>query len=507
VTVSGAGTASLQEVLDALPLAVVVADDHLRITGWNAAATVLYGHGHEAAVGQDIPTLLFDVDDRVAARSLLDGLRAGESWEGDQRIRRRDGVLLVSSFRGVPLGEGVAWIATDGMDQGLAEQERGILLSAEHAARNMAEEALGLVEAIVTSAPIGIAVFDLDLRCVRVNQAFADLSGVAPDEHLGRGIDDVLRLPSEFGADLRRVVTTGRTILGRPIELTDEGRSARHFTVSYYPVRTTTGSLVGAGATLVEVTEARLAEAERAALLLRAEEAQAQLSVLATASTVLTSTMDVDELLGRLARVLTPNVADWCVIQLFTGGAVEHVSVSHRDRSAARDLEAFLRTNPMFEAGEGPVAAALRSGQAALLGPEVIADALARAAHDRRQPALATRYPLRTSVVVPIGTRSQTLGVLLLSTEGLPARAQDRRDPPARHAPRHGAGGRRARADGAVPRRHRRRLRRWRLVRRHRVRRLGDRRRDRRRGRPRHRRQHDDGPGSQRAPRLRLRGA
>ena len=43
-----------------------------------------------------------------------------------------DGALLVSSFRLRLMGsEGAkAWIATDGIDQGLADQERSVLLTA-----------------------------------------------------------------------------------------------------------------------------------------------------------------------------------------------------------------------------------------------------------------------------------------------------------------------------------------------------------------------------------------
>jgi serine phosphatase RsbU (regulator of sigma subunit)/PAS domain-containing protein len=410
--VSPTGAGALPEVLDALPLAVVALDAELRIVGWNEAAGVLYCTDSDQALGAPMLELLFDVDDRAAAEPLLRGVLAGEAWEGDLRIRRGDGNLLVSSFRAAPVSGGVLWIATDGMDQGLAEQERSVLLSAEHAARRTAEEALGLVEAVITSAPIGIAVFDLDLRYVRVNAAFAELSGTPPEEHPGRDVGDVLRLPSDFGADLRRVVTTGRTILGRPVALDD-----RHFTVGYYPVRTSTGDLVGAGATLVEVTAARRAEAERVALLARAEAAQARLSVLATASTVLTSTMDVDELLGRLAQVLTPSVADWCVIQLVNGGVVEHVAVSHRDRAAARELGVLLGSSPVTEAGDRALASAMRAGQGALVSTDVLGAAIRRAAGDRPVPNLAAARDATSSVVVPIGTRTQTEGVLLLSTE------------------------------------------------------------------------------------------
>ena len=411
------------DVLDALPLAVVVVDGAERIQSWNGAAEVLYGHRRGDVLGQSVVRVLFEAEDRESATRLFSAASAGEAWAGDRRVRRSDGMLLVSSFAATPAGQDgmVAWVATDGMDQGLAEQERSVLLSAEHAARDEAEKALGLVEAIITSAPVGIAVFDLDLRYVRVNDAFAALSGVPAAAHVGGRVGEVVPLPSDVGADLRRVVTTGRTILARPVELDDvrDDTARRHFTVSYFPIRTSTGVLVGAGATVVEVTEAKRAEAERAALLLRAESAQRRLAILATASTVLTTTMDVGELLARLARVLTPSAADWSIIQLFgASGSVEHVAVSHRDRAAADELAQFLREHPIAADGDGPVAAALRTGEARLIGRDALGDATLRAAADRGNAELAGGFTLQSSVIVPIEAQGKAVGVLILSTDG-----------------------------------------------------------------------------------------
>jgi PAS domain S-box-containing protein len=410
VAVIGADARATSELLDALPMAVVLVDRSGSISGWNMAAETLYGHAREAAVRARFVDVLFDESDRDAAAGLVDAAGRGVAWEGDFRVRRSDGALLVSSFRLAPAGPtlGSAWLATDGIDQGLAEQERSVLLSAERAARATAEEALGLLEAILTSAPVGIAVFDLDLRYVRVNDAYAALSGVPAEDHAGGQLGDVVPLQAGVAADLRRVVTTGRTILGRHVELvTDDAGDARSFNVSYFPVRSAAGALVGAGLTLVEVTEARRAEAERAALLRRAEAAHLRLSILATASTVLTTTMELDELLARLTRVLTPVAADWCVIELVDGnGLVEHVAVSHRARDAAQDLAARLAASRIALDGDTPVAEVLRTGHARLAGPDAI-------------PELAGRKPpLHSSVVVPIESRGRVLGVLVLATEG-----------------------------------------------------------------------------------------
>ncbi|MDQ4088962.1 MAG: PAS domain-containing SpoIIE family protein phosphatase/ATP-binding protein [Actinomycetota bacterium] len=398
------------DLLDALPMAVVLVDPTGVISGWNSAAETLYGHLGSDAVGEPFVDVLFDDDDRAAASALVNAAGRGIPWEGDFRVRRSDGALLVSSFRLAPVGAalGSAWLATDGIDQGLAEQERSVLLSAERAARATAEEALGLLEAILTSAPVGIAVFDLDLRYARVNDAYAALSGVPAEEHIGGQLGDVVPLQAGVAADLRRVVTTGRTILGRNVALVaDEAGEPRSFNVSYFPVRSAAGALVGAGLTLVEVTEAKRAEAERAALLRRAEAAHLRLSILATASTVLTTTMELDELLARLTRVLTPMAADWCVIELVgRDGAIEHVAVSHRARDAAQDLAARLGATRIALDDDGPVAAVFRSGQARLAGPEAVPEL------EGREP------PLHSSVVVPIESRGRMLGVLVLATEG-----------------------------------------------------------------------------------------
>jgi PAS domain S-box-containing protein len=398
------------DLLDALPMAVVLIGDGGRITDWNTAAETLYGHARATVTGSFFLDVLFDEADRDAASRLLADVVAGQTWEGDFRVRRRDGALLVSSFCLAPAGagHGAAWLATDGIDQGLAEQERSVLLSAERAARSTAEEALGLVEAILTSAPVGIAVFDLDLRYARVNDAYAALSGIPAADHVGGQLGDVVPLQADVAADLRRVVTTGRTILGRQVELlTDSGSDEqRSFTVSYFPVRSTASALVGAGLTLVEVTAQKRAEAERAALLQRAEAAHQRLSILATASTVLTTTMELDELLTRLTRVLTPMAGEWCVIELIgRSGEVEHVAVSHRNRAAAEGLAAHLRKTPVVIDGDGPIAEVLRSGQARLAGPEALAE-------------VARRFRLNSSVVVPIESRGQVFGVLILATEG-----------------------------------------------------------------------------------------
>jgi PAS domain S-box-containing protein len=110
-------------------------------------------------------------------------------------------------------------------------------------------------------APIGLALFDLDLRFVRVNVALATIDGVPADQHIGRTVFEVLpdQTPDIF-EQLRRARDGGRQV-----ELEVAGRRVlvsggpRWWRVSFFPVRRD-GAVVGVGATIVEITQERRAQ-------------------------------------------------------------------------------------------------------------------------------------------------------------------------------------------------------------------------------------------------------
>ena len=140
----------MRSLIESLPSAIVFVEDG-RIVGWNNAATSLYGWAAHEAVGRPLLDLLVDEADVDEAEALLDHARSGRRWEGNFRVKRRDGALLVSSFLVTLVhdadGERIAWVATDTVDQHLAEQEREVFLSAHHAAAQELESTVGLFEA------------------------------------------------------------------------------------------------------------------------------------------------------------------------------------------------------------------------------------------------------------------------------------------------------------------------------------------------------------------------
>jgi diguanylate cyclase (GGDEF)-like protein/PAS domain S-box-containing protein len=117
-------------------------------------------------------------------------------------------------------------------------------------------------DAFFHNAPIGLAYLDSDLRHVRVNDALVELTGYAAEHYVGRTVGEVLpEVAATLEPRLRHVFETGTPIVGLPLA-DDEGR---HFLVSYYPVHGA-GKIVGIGASVVDVTELREAEARMAVL-------------------------------------------------------------------------------------------------------------------------------------------------------------------------------------------------------------------------------------------------
>ena len=68
----------------------------------------------------------------------------------------------------------------------LAEQRSGL------------NDTLSLLDSMLANAPIGLAFFDRECRFTRVNQVFADLTGVSPSRHLGRTLPELF--PAHGGA-------------------------------------------------------------------------------------------------------------------------------------------------------------------------------------------------------------------------------------------------------------------------------------------------------------------
>ncbi len=147
------------------------------------------------------------------------------------------------------------------VERARAELEREVALRRDVEGQHAA--ALARLDSLVANAPAGIALFDKDLRFVRVNEHLAMLNGVSVERHIGRKVGEIVpSVAPPIDAILARVRDTGEVIRG--VEVSGEtpaqpGRT-RHWLTNYYPVRDASGELFGVGGVVLDVTAMRAAQ-------------------------------------------------------------------------------------------------------------------------------------------------------------------------------------------------------------------------------------------------------
>ncbi|MEH2084259.1 MAG: PAS domain S-box protein [Nostoc sp.] len=122
---------------------------------------------------------------------------------------------------------------------------------------------LSLLDALLEAAPVAVCFLDRELRYIRINQVFADINGLAIEEHLGHKFKEVLpAMAAELEPHLQRVLETGEPVLNMEISGETRGQARRYgyWLGNYYPVNNAMGETVGIGIILAEVTAAKQTE-------------------------------------------------------------------------------------------------------------------------------------------------------------------------------------------------------------------------------------------------------
>lgn len=213
---------------------------------------------------------LIHPDDLARVRQRRDNALTSGSYESEFRILRPDGairwLLSRAEVRRDPGGKARRVIGLSMDITARKVVERRLAEAAQLSARQ-----LGELEALYASAPIGLALFDRDLRYVRANAAMATMSGVARELHFGHTARHVLgQIAGALEPHLEHVLATGEARLGVAFqgEMPGLPGAVRSFNSHYYPLLDEGGQLVGAGLIVEEVTEQRRV-AERQKLLVR----------------------------------------------------------------------------------------------------------------------------------------------------------------------------------------------------------------------------------------------
>lgn len=111
---------------------------------------------------------------------------------------------------------------------------------------------------LLSVAPIGLAAFDLDLRCLSVSTAFAAMAGRPVESYVGLHAADAL--PWATDATLRilgAVAEAGESCTGQRVRIPLTGQPGDHqdYDVGYHPARDAAGTIVGVTVLVSEVVE------------------------------------------------------------------------------------------------------------------------------------------------------------------------------------------------------------------------------------------------------------
>jgi PAS domain S-box-containing protein len=276
-----------------------------------------------------------------------------------------------------------------------------------------AERSLSLLDTVFSTAPVGLALVDRELRFVRVNETFAAFNASAVRELVGRTVPEILRAAGHPESDVvpsyEHVLSTGAAVLDRELTTRTPECGARHWNVSFTPVTHADGSVTGVIVSVVDVTERRaLLDAER--------DARVRADFLAHAGAILDASLDYEETLRSVAQIAIPEIADWCAVSVLDdAGMLQEVATAHVDegqRELGAEISRRFPPDPSAHSGTYGVA---RSGETAYVR-EVTEEMLVAAVDDPEHLDLIRRLGLRSVIIAALKARGRIFGTFSLAS-------------------------------------------------------------------------------------------
>ncbi|PYE49403.1 PAS domain S-box protein [Deinococcus yavapaiensis] len=282
-----------------------------------------------------------------------------------------------------------------------------------------------VLDVLFEEARVAHALYDPDLHCLRVNAAFAQLSGWPLEAHAGRALQDVVpTVPPELVRAYRDVLRSGKALRGFQYEVPTASAPSgvRYCRVDAHPVRDERGDVVALLASIEDCSAQVLAaasEAERALeharLLDEERHARARATMLAEVSDALSASLDVRETLQRIMALAIRQVADWAAVYLpRDDGSLWPVAVGHDDAAKIDLLRWYLTQYPAQATDVGSPPWVMQTGQSFLL--PVVPTELVDAIEDVERRDALRQLGMHSVIHVPLVLSGETIGVLGLAS-------------------------------------------------------------------------------------------
>jgi PAS domain S-box-containing protein len=147
-----------------------------------------------------------------------------------------------------------------------------------------------------------------------------------------------------------------------------------------------------------------------------AKEAELRQRFLAEAGQLLATSLDYEQTLERVARMIVPGLADWCGIEMADESGESHqVAVAHVDPAKVQLAHDLRRRYPPDPDSPTGVPAILRGGPAQLFS-DIPDELLVQAARDEEHLELIRQVGMRSAMAVPMRIGNETHGVITLAS-------------------------------------------------------------------------------------------
>ncbi|WP_131792650.1 SpoIIE family protein phosphatase, partial [Candidatus Protofrankia datiscae] len=392
------------DLFDDLPMnrtVTVSVDPHGVVTACGSYAHQPLGYPPAEIVGRPAADLLAAPLPQPARCHLTDG----RSWSGTVALRHRDGHGLDVWLHAQPLlaGNGTVaqWFVTAVTVEDLRNHQRE--LQAE----------LTLVNWAFTQAPLGLAIFDTEVRVCRLNDESAHMIGLREQDARGRPAAEVFPAPGHQPSGLveraRQVVRTGEPAYYEAFLRAPADSHERAWAITLSPVRDPAGQVRGVLSASLDISERYWA--------------RQRLTLLNEANAAIGSTLEVTRTAQELADIAVPRLADWASVDLLDtvyhgdepppGPITTPVVLrrtAHQSVSAGQPEAVVALGQTDIYPPDSPIAIALASGQSVsypISDPHVarwVAGSPPRAARIRE-------YGFHSVMIIPLRARGSILGV------------------------------------------------------------------------------------------------
>lgn len=410
-------TAVLASSLDA----IITIDHEGHVVEFNRAAEQMFGRTAEEIVGAELAEMVVPPSLRERHRAALRQFAAtGKGTLLGRRVEltgmRADGSefpceLAINLVAGAepPMFTGTV---RDITHRRKAEEEREEWLRLEQIARLDATQARDQLQAILSGVADAVTAQAPDGRLLFANDAALQLLGFESFEELqsapGDWIRDRYEILTEDGDQLPTEDLPGRRALAeqQPAEAVVRFRlratgEERWSAVKATPILDDDGFVTMAINVIEDITTHK-----------RAERAQ---RFLADSSALLGASLEPAEVLGQVATLAVPEVADWVAVHMPGDSGIELVALAHRDPELVKRAAELDRQLPTRHDSPRGVANVLRTGRSELY-PDV-PQLVPRTEDERIRVEHVRAFGMRSALVVPMVARGKTLGTLTLATD------------------------------------------------------------------------------------------